>query len=193
MPVVVLRDLDVQQDVSEIAIIENVQRVDLNALEEAQSYKALMERFGRTQEAIAQTVGKSRSHVANALRLLALPEDVRDHLGAGRLSPGHARAIASAPDPSALARTIVERGLSVRDAEILGRRAQSRPEPSAKAARPSGPPPKDADTMALERDLEETLGARVTIDDRGGQGELRIHYLSLEQLDEILGRLSLRT
>ena len=186
---VVVRDLD-DQDVLEIGIIENVQRVDLNPLEEAQGYKALMDRFGRTQEAIAQTVGKSRSHVANALRLLALPDDVREHLGAGRLSPGHARAIAAAPDPSALARTIVDRGLSVRDAEVLGRRAQSRPEPSARIARANGPAPKDADTLALERDLEESLGAKVTIEDRGGQGELRIAYANLEQLDEILGRLS---
>ena len=184
---IVVRDLD-DQAVLEIAIIENVQRVDLNPLEEAYGYKALIDRFGRTQEAIAQTVGKSRSHVANALRLLALPDEVREHIGEGRLSAGHARAIASAPDPAALARTIVERGLSVRDAEALGRQAQSRPERSAR--RPSGPPPKDQDTLALERDLEETLGTRVVIDDRGGQGEVRILYTNLEVLDDIIGRLS---
>ena len=121
MPALV-RDLDDLQ-VLEIAIVENVQRSDLNALEEALGYRALMDRFGRTQEAVAQVVGKSRPHVANALRLLNLPAEVQAMLSDGRLTAGHARAIASAPDPMALARQVVEKGLNVRDTEALARRA----------------------------------------------------------------------
>ncbi len=188
MPVVV-RELD-DLEALEIAIIENVQRADLNAIEEALGYKALMERFGRTQDAVAQTVGKSRSHVANALRLLGLPEAVQLELRAGRLTSGHARAIAAAPDPATLAREVVERGLSVRDTEALARRAQGggdRPRPSAK---PSSGAEKDADTRALEEDLADVLGLRVDIHDRGGAGELRISYATLEQLDDLCQRLT---
>ena len=186
---VLVRELD-DLEVLELAIIENVQRADLNPIEEAGGYKTLMDRFGRTQEAVAKVVGKSRSHVANALRLLALPEAVREHLAAGRLSAGHARAIATAPNVEALAQTIVERGLSVREAEALGRKAGERVE--ADPARPAPRPAKgkDADTRALEQDLEETLGLGVEIDDRGGKGELRIRYASLEQLDDLCRRLT---
>jgi ParB family chromosome partitioning protein len=187
---VLVRDLD-DLEVLELAIIENVQRADLNPIEEAAGYKTLMDRFGRTQEAVAKVVGKSRSHVANALRLLALPESVREHLSAGRLTPGHARAIATAPDAAALAESIVERGLSVRDAEALGRRAAERPAPTASSRpRPAGGKGKDADTRALEQDLEETLGLSVEIDDRDGRGEIRIRYATLEQLDDLCRRLS---
>lgn len=189
---VLVREFD-DQEVLEIAVVENVQRADLSPIEEAQGYKALIDRFGRTQDAVAQAVGKSRSHVANALRLLALPGDVQEHLREGRLSAGHARAIASAVDPSGLARRIVEEGLNVRQAESLARQHQdaletkgfTAPRPRAKSGRG-----KDADTRALEQDLQEVLGLDVAIDDRGGKGELRIRYASLEQLDDICQRLS---
>ena len=185
---VLVRDLD-DLDVLEIAIVENVQRADLNPLEEAQGYKALMDRFGRTQDAVAQVVGKSRSHVANALRLLSLPEEVREHVAAGRLSAGHARAIATAPDPAGLARAVVEKALSVRQAEALSRQAQDRPAPS-------GPPPaprrtgKDPDTVALEQDVSDSLGLAVEIDYRDGKGVLHVRYETLEQLDDICRRLT---
>jgi ParB family chromosome partitioning protein len=188
---VLIRDFD-DQEVLEIAVIENVQRADLSPVEEAQGYKALIDRFGRTQDAVAQAVGKSRSHVANALRLLSLPADVQDHLREGRLSAGHARAIASSADPSGLARRIVEDGLNVRQAEALVRASQAAPEVkgSATRPRPKNGRGKDADTRALEQDLQDVLGLDVAIDDRGGKGELRIRYASLEQLDDICQRLS---
>jgi ParB family chromosome partitioning protein len=189
MPVLV-RELD-DADVLEIAVVENVQRADLNPIEEAQGYRALIERFGRTQELVATAVGKSRSHVANSLRLLNLPEDVREHLAAGRLSAGHARAIATAPEPSALAARIVEEGLNVRQAETLARQAGTpRPERDASRSRPKPPREKTPDTLALEQDLEDMLGLTVSIEDRGGEGELRVRYASLEQLDDICQRLS---
>ena len=188
---VLVRDLD-DLDVLEIAIVENVQRADLNPLEEAQGYKALMDRFGRTQEAVAQVVGKSRSHVANALRLLALPEVVRDHVAAGRLSAGHARAIATAPDPAALARTVVDKALSVRQAEALSRQAQDRPAAGAAGRAPAGPgrAAKDPDTVALEQDVSDTLGLAVEIDYRDGRGMVHVRYETLEQLDDICHRLT---
>jgi ParB family chromosome partitioning protein len=170
----------------EIAIVENVQRADLNAMEEAKAYENLMGRMGYTQEQAAQSVGKSRSHVANTLRLLQLPPSVQDHVLHARLTAGHARAILASDDQEAVAEQIVSRGLSVRDAEALVR---------AKAAGPkkaSGPrkAQKDTDTAALEADLEDVLGMSVDIADRGGAGELRIRYATLEQLDEICRRLT---
>ena len=189
---VLVRSFD-DAEVAEIAIIENVQRADLNPLEEAQGYKALMERFGRTQDAISKTVGKSRSHVANALRLLSLPGVVREHLEAGRLTAGHARAIATSPDPERLARTIVDGDLTVRQAEALARKANGVEEPDAapRAGKPvRAPPAKDADTHALEQDLSESLGLSVEILDRNGSGEVRVRYASLEQLDNLCQRLS---
>jgi ParB family transcriptional regulator, chromosome partitioning protein len=187
MPVVV-RELD-DLAAFEIAIIENVQRADLNPIEEALGYRTLIERFGRTQEAVAQTVGKSRSHVANALRLLALPDTMQNDLRSGRLSAGHARALAAAPDPAGLASLVIEKGFSVREAEALARRAQGREgERPARAARAA--PHKDADTRALEEDLTEVLGLEVEVVDHGGAGELRIRYASLEQLDDVCRRLT---
>ena len=180
----VIRELTDQQ-VLEIGIVENVQRADLSPLEEAMGYRALMERFGRTQDAIAQTVGKSRSHVANTLRLLSLPQVVQDHLAEGRLTAGHARAIATAPDPAALAQEVVAKGLSVRQAEALARRGPPSPAPA-----PSAPVRKDTDTRALEEDLAEVLGLKVDIVDRGGRGELKLHYETLEQLDDLCRRLT---
>jgi ParB family transcriptional regulator, chromosome partitioning protein len=184
MPAVV-RELDDLMTL-EIAIIENVQRVDLNAIEEAFGYRDLIDRFGRTQEEIAQIVGKSRSHVANALRLLGLPEAVQLDLRAGRLTAGHARALAAAPDPEALARQVLAQGLNVREAEALARRAQAPNRP----ATPATAPAKDADTRALEEDLSDALGLHVEINDRGGAGEVRVRYGSLEQLDELCQRLT---
>jgi ParB family chromosome partitioning protein len=170
----------------EIAIIENVQREDLNAMEEARAYETLMGRMSYTQEVAAKAVGKSRSHLANTLRLLQLPAPVQEHVLHGRLSAGHARAILASDDQEAIAELVVAKALSVRDTEALVR---------AKAAGPkkaSGPrrAAKDADTAALESDLEDALGMNVDIADRGGAGELKIRYASLEQLDEICRRLT---
>ncbi len=185
---VIVRALD-DVDVAEISIIENVQRADLNPLEEALGYKTLIDQFNRTQDAVAKVVGKSRSHVANALRLLALPEAVRDHLVSGRLSAGHARAVAAAPDPSLLAQTIVKDGLSVRQAEDLARRTvDKKVKPRQGGAK--APARKDSDTRALEQDLADILGLAVDIVDRNGAGEVRISYTTLEQLDDICRRLS---
>ncbi|MFL5298205.1 MAG: ParB/RepB/Spo0J family partition protein [Phenylobacterium sp.] len=169
----------------EIAIVENVQRADLNPLEEARAYASLMARMAYTQDAVAGAVGKSRSHVANTLRLTQLPGPVQEHVLEGRLSAGHARAILAAPDPLALAELIVARGLSVRDAEAL---AKSGGAPK----KGSGPrrPRKDTDTAALEADLEDVLGMSVDITDRGGAGELKIKYATLEQLDDLCRRLT---
>jgi ParB family transcriptional regulator, chromosome partitioning protein len=171
----------------EIAIVENVQREDLNAMEEAQAYASLMRRMAYTQDKAAAAVGKSRSHVANTLRLLQLPETVQDHVLFGRLTAGHARAILAAAYPEVLAQAIVEKGLSVRDAEALAKG-------KATAKKASGPrrAPKDTDTAALEADLEDALGMSVDILDRGGAGELKIKYATLEQLDELCRRLTRR-
>lgn len=170
----------------EIAIVENVQREDLNAMEEARAYETLMSRMGYTQELASKAVGKSRSHLANTLRLLQLPPPVQDHVLHGRLSAGHARAILACDDQEAVAEHVLAKSLSVRDTEALVR---------AKAAGPkkaSGPrrAAKDADTAALEADLEDALGMSVNIADKGGAGELKIRYASLEQLDEICRRLT---
>lgn len=182
---ILVREMD-DLEVLEVAIVENVQRADLNAIEEAQGYKLLLERFGRTQDAVAKTVGKSRTHVTNTLRLLQLPDEVQQHLSAGRLTAGHARAIASTPDPAALARRIVEEGLNVRQAEGL---AKAR-EPAAKTAGGSTRPRRNADIQSLEQDLEEVLGVTVEVRDRDGAGELRLKYSSLEQLDDLCRRLT---
>jgi ParB family chromosome partitioning protein len=184
----VVRELS-DSDVLELAIIENIQRADLNPLEEAQGYRQLMDRFGHTQERLAEALGKSRSHIANLLRLLTLPEPVLDLLRAGKLTAGHARALVTATHPEALARQVVERDLSVRQTEQLARAA---------AAAPAGPrpgpqrPAKDADTRALEEDLTANLRLRVTIDHRPGSqaGEIRIRYTSLEELDGLCQMLS---
>ncbi|MGE5502746.1 MAG: ParB/RepB/Spo0J family partition protein, partial [Ignavibacteriales bacterium] len=179
-----VRELDDLQ-VLEIAIVENVQRADLNPVEEALGYRALMDKFGRTQEAVAQVVGKSRPHVANALRLLNLPAEVQAMLADGRISAGHARAIAAAPDPLALAKEIAERGLNVREAEALTRKA-----PETKSAKPArkGGVVRNPDIEALENDLSEILGLDVELLDRGGAGELRLRYATLEQLDDLCRR-----
>lgn len=173
----------------EIAIVENVQREDLNAMEEAQAYQSLMTRAGYTQDRAAQVVGKSRSHVANTLRLLQLPPSVQEHVLFGRLSAGHARAILTSDDQERLAEQILARNLSVRDAEALVRARAAGPK---KASGPRKAGAKDADTSALEADLEDSLGMTVDIADRGGAGVLSIRYDSLEQLDELCRRLARR-
>ena len=184
---IVVREMD-DVEVFEVAIIENVQRADLNPLEEAEAYRLLMDRFGRTQDAVAGIVGKSRSHVANTLRLLQLPEAVLAHVREGRLSAGHARALVNTPDPAALADQIVAEGLNVRQAEALARRAADGPKPGrAKPARADGEG--SADVAALEQDLADALGLKVQLADKGGKGEITIRYGTLEQLDDLCRRL----
>ena len=174
---VIIRDVD-DRTALEIAIVENVQRSDLNPLDEALGYEQLIAGHGYTQNDLGDIIGKSRSHVANSLRLLKLPETVRDMVALGKLTAGHARAIASTDDPVKHANTIVSRGMSVRDAERL---AQREGEPST----PRVPAPKDADTMALEKLLSDRLGLNVTIVHKDKGGQLKVDYRSLEQLDEL--------
>lgn len=167
----------------EIALVENLQRQDLNPLEEAQGYRRLLDEYGHSQEDLARLLGKSRSHVANMVRLLALPEPVRQMLEQGALTAGHARALLASEDPEALARAVVDNGLNVRRTEDLVRRGRPR------AARGQATT-KDANTQALERDLSTVLGLKVEIRFRGRGGALVLHYQSLEQLDDILHRLN---
>ncbi|MDX2237658.1 MAG: ParB/RepB/Spo0J family partition protein [Hyphomonadaceae bacterium] len=181
----VIRELD-EVEVLEIAIIENVQRADLNPLEEAQGYQALIDRFGRTQQELADVVGKSRPHIANMLRLLSLPPDIQDMVRDGRLTAGHARAILTAPDPMALALRAIKDGLNVREIERLAANAKElRDGPRAPSASE-----KDADTRELEQRISNAIGLMVTITGRGEGGEVRIAYKKLEQLDDIARRLS---
>lgn len=182
-----IRELDDAQ-VLEIAVIENVQRAALNPIEEATAYQQLVEIRGRTQAEVADAVGKSRAHVANAVRLLNLPESVRSYVIDGKLSAGHARALLGADSPAALAEQVMARGLSVRDTEALVRKGDATP--SARSSGKAAPAPKDTDTQALEADLSEVLGLKVEVLDRGGLGEVRISYASLEQLDEVCRRLT---
>jgi ParB family chromosome partitioning protein len=177
---VIVRDVD-DRTALEIAIVENVQRADLNPLEEALGYDQLIAEHGYTQNDLGEIIGKSRSHVANSLRLLKLPEPVRDMLATGSLSAGHARALVTTSDPAALARTIVAKGMSVRDAERLAQNdIKSQGQPAAVKA-----PEKDSDTVALERTLTDALGLDVKISHKGGSGQIRIHYKTLEQLEDI--------
>ena len=183
---VLIRELT-DTEVLELAIIENIQRADLNAVEEAMGYRQLMDKFGHTQEKMAEALGKSRSHIANLLRLLNLPPEVQEYLQNGQISAGHARALVPATDPIALAREIISKGLSVRQAEALAKAKK----PGVKQKRQLKPA-KDADTRAIENDLAAHLGVKVSIDHKaGGQsGELRIKYTDLEQLDGLCQLLS---
>jgi ParB family chromosome partitioning protein len=180
---VVVRELD-DREALEVALVENVQRQDLTPLEEAEGYRRLLDEFGHTQEDLARAVGKSRSHIANMLRLLGLPDDVKHLLESGALSAGHARALIGAENPLVLAKQIVEKGLNVRDAETLAGEAKGRAKGAARGA--NG---KDADTKALEHDLSQMLGLKVTLDVHGQGGMIAIHYRTLEQLDDVLRRL----
>jgi ParB family chromosome partitioning protein len=181
---VIIREVD-DKEALELAIIENVQRVDLNPLEEAQGYEQLIEQFSYTQQDLAQVIGKSRSHVANTLRLLKLPKDVRELVTGGQLTAGHARTLITADDPAALAKQIIDGGLSVREAEQLSQQgAVSRKPPT-----PGDGDTKDADTVALEKRLSDALGLKVLIDHRSTGGKLEIRYRTLEQLDSVITRL----
>jgi ParB family transcriptional regulator, chromosome partitioning protein len=173
------------REVLELAIVENVQRHDLSALEEAQGYRRLIDEFGRSQEELAQQVGKSRVHITNTLRLLKLPPAVQALMQDGKLTAGHGRALLAASDPAALAERVAALGLSVRQTEALAAR------PAKPERRP--PPDKDADTRALEHDLGRVLGLKVDIEHGGegkGGGRLTIRYRSLEQLDDVIRRLN---
>ena len=183
-----VREID-ELELLEIGIIENVQRADLNPIEEAEAYEALMKRFGRTQDSLAQSVGKSRVHIANTLRLLQLPESARAYVRDGKLSAGHARAALGAPDPEALIRMAAEKGLSVRDVESRAKDAREGGTIETKSAKSPGAE-KDVDTEALEADLTRTLGLAVDIRHGKDGGELRIRYRDLEQLDDVCRRLT---
>ena len=181
VPIIVFEAND--REALELAIVENVQRSDLNPLEEATGYQAL-EEFGHTQEEIARLIGKSRSHVANTLRLLKLPENVKAYVREGKLSAGHARALLGQADPEKMARVIVEQGLNVRAVEAIAQELAGRAAPKRRPR-----VDKDADTMALEKRLSDELGLSVAIEHRGQGGELKIRYRSLDQLDEVVRRL----
>jgi ParB family transcriptional regulator, chromosome partitioning protein len=205
---VVIRELS-DREALEIALIENIQRQDLTALEEAEGYKRLMDEFGHTQEVLAKALGKSRSHIANMLRLLTLPLQVKQMVQEGSLTAGHARALLSVEDPVATAQQVIERGLNVRQVEQLAREAHgnTRDEP---VAAPADAPPigtgpvaragsapsaasragKDPDTIALEQDVTNRLGLRVSISSQGQGGTLSIQYQTLDQLDEVIERLT---
>ena len=188
----IVRDID-ESTTSEIALIENIQRLDLNPLEEAEGYRQLIQRHGHTQDEVGRIVHKSRSHVANLLRLLDLPEFVRQSLLQGDISMGHARAVATSDDPEALAREIVAKGLSVRQAEARARREKSRPGPGADIGRASARNAVkvvDADLEVLERQLGDLLGLKVQVVHKGQGGTVTLHYSSLDQLDMICQRLS---
>jgi ParB family chromosome partitioning protein len=183
VPVLIIEAGD--KEALEIAIIENVQRADLNALEEAMGYEQLIAEYGYSQNDLARIIGKSRSHIANTLRLTRLPEGVKTLLASGELSAGHARALLSVKDPEALARRIIERGMTVRDVERIA-------QDDDKAATPSDTPrrrEKDPDTRALEKAIEDVLGLSVSISHGTRGGELRIKYRTLEQLDAVCRRL----
>ena len=183
---VLVRNFD-DTEVLEVAIIENIQRSDLNAIEEAGAYRQLMDRFGHTQEKLAEGLSKSRSHIANLLRLLTLPEEVQRDVRDGRLTAGHARALVTAGDPAGLARQVIARGLSVRETEKLARTIGI-----PRRRGPGGPPAKDADTAALERDLAAALELGVTIWHEPGssRGKLTIMYHTLDDLDFLCRALS---
>nr|WP_217354057.1 ParB/RepB/Spo0J family partition protein [Ruegeria arenilitoris] len=187
---VIVREFD-DTEVLEVAIIENIQRADLNAVEEAAGYKQLMDRFGHTQEKLAEALGKSRSHIANLLRLLSLPLDVQTLVIEGKLSAGHARALITAENPSELAKIVVRDGLSVRATEALVKKQQADPAKAAPRSRnlDAG---KDADTRALEKDLSAILAMKVAINHKAGSetGQVVLTYENLDQLDDLCAKLS---
>lgn len=186
-----IREFD-DTEVLEVAIIENVQRADLNPVEEAAGYNQLMEKFGHTQEKLATALGKSRSHIANSVRLLSLPEEVISYLKDGKLSAGHARALITAKDPFELAKRVVSKGLSVRETEKLAKSQIAVGEAKQKPVKAGASTEKDADTKALEGDLSAQLGMKVTVDHRPGKdsGQIVISYDTLDQLDDLCRILS---
>ncbi|HZB92898.1 MAG TPA: ParB/RepB/Spo0J family partition protein [Stellaceae bacterium] len=185
---VLVREL-ADREALEIALVENVQRQDLNPLEEAEGYRRLLDEFRHTQEDLARAVGKSRSHIANLLRLLTLPEEVRELVRAGTLSAGHARALIGMENAAELAHKVVAAGMNVRQVEKLAQQQQSRHrEKLDKPASLAGA--RDADTAVLERELTQLLGLKVQIVFNGQGGILSIHYKTLDQLDDVLRRLN---
>lgn len=186
---VVVREMD-NSEALEVALVENIQRQDLTPLEEAEGYRRLIDEFSHSQNELGRVVGKSRPHIANMLRLLGLPEQVKQMLDDGALSAGHARALLGSDDPVGLARKVVRRGLNVRQTERLVARARAQGGASAAGRRGNqGKPAKDADTLALENALSERLGLKVTISLAGEAGDLTIHFEALEQLDDVINRL----
>ncbi len=185
---VIVRELS-DSEALEIAIIENIQRTDLNSIEEATGYHALIKEFNHTQEQLAETIGKSRSHVANTLRLMTLPDRLQGLIRDGKLSAGHGRALLAAPDADGLANRIVKENLNVRQAEALAKSwATDGKADSDKARRAQ--PEKDPDTLALENSVSSALGLKVTVNHRGENGgDVKIAYKTLEQLDEVCRRL----
>lgn len=190
LPVIIRQFTDVE--VLEVAIIENIQRADLNAIEEATGYRQLMDKFGHTQEKMAEALGKSRSHIANLLRLLNLPDTVLEMVRGGDLSAGHARALVPAADPLRLAQQIVKGGLSVRATESLVKKQTSDSDRSEHTSKKNASAEKDADTKALEGDLSASLGMKVRLDHKPGRedGQLVVSYSSLDELDELCRLLS---
>jgi len=184
VPIAIVEATD--EEALQFAIIENVQRADLNAIEEAEGYLALMEEFGHSQEAVAQIVGKSRPHVANTVRLLKLAEPVKALVRGGQLSAGHARLLVGEPDAERIAKEIVERELNVRQVEALMRKPAAE---SARGGKPSKRENKDPNLVALEKRLSDVLGLTVTIESHGEKGTLHIHYRDLDQLDDVLRKL----
>jgi ParB family chromosome partitioning protein len=184
VPIVALEVTDTQA--LELAIIENVQRADLNPLEEAAGYQSLIDEFRHNQDAIAKLVGKSRSHVANTLRLLKLSEPIKAHIRSGKLSAGHARMLVGQPNAEQLAEMIVAQGLNVRQVEAL---ARDESKPQSKKTKAKSHIAKDTDTIALEKRLSDALGLKVSMDHRGDGGVLHIQYRDLEQLDAVVRKL----
>jgi ParB family transcriptional regulator, chromosome partitioning protein len=188
VPVVVIEATDAEA--LQLAIIENVQRADLNPLEEAEGYRSLMEEFHNSQEEIAKIVGKSRSYIANTLRLLKLPDAVKNYIRDGKLTAGHARMLIGEPNAEQLAEDIVARDLNVREVEAMARqRASASGKKQTNGKRGRGAAAKDADTLAFEKRISDATGLVVTINDRNGAGTLSIRYQNLEQLDDLAQRL----
>jgi ParB family chromosome partitioning protein len=184
---VIVKDFD-DSTAMQVALIENLQREDLNAIEEALGYRRLMEEFSHTQEKLAAALGKSRSHIANMVRLLNLPDSVQAEIRQGKISAGHARALITAENPEALMRQIIAQGLSVRDTEKLAAQKAGKAKPAGRTFNGSE---KDIDTLALEEEMSNALGMKVTIDMKsGGKGAFKIDFKSLDQLDEVLRLLS---
>ncbi len=195
---IILRDLD-DGEALELALVENVQRQDLNAVEEAEGYKRLIDEYGHSQEELGKIIGKSRPHIANTLRLLNLTAPLKALVQRGALSAGHGRALLAAENPDELAQQIIKKGLSVREAERLAAKSKPKgvdpasdgaPDLAARRKSVGKAQEKDPDTQALERDLSGLLGLRVTIEIKGEGGDLTIHYKTLEQLDDVLHRLN---
>ena len=187
VPIAIIEANDAQS--LEFAIIENVQRADLNAIEEASGYLALMDDFNRTQDEVAQIVGKSRPHVANTIRLLKLSEPVKQLVRSGKISAGHARLLVGQPNAERIAQEIIDKGLSVRQLEADMRKEDAAEAPGAARETKGSDATKDPDTRALEKRLSDALGLEVGVDHRGEGGTLRIKYRNLEQLDAVLRKL----